>query len=185
MNSSNPSTLHHRRSIRLHGYDYSQPGQYFITICSYQHQPVFGEIINYEMQLNEWGQIVHDEWVKTPLMRKEIELGAFILMPDHFHAIVHIIDCGNVQIACANALGAYGHTPLTDLQNPLCTPSKTIGAMIRGFKGSVTTRINMLRHTPGIPIWQRNYYEHIIKTEKEYQQIDAYIKNNPANWQNK
>lgn len=61
------------------------------------------------MQLNEWGQIVHDEWGKTPLMRKEIELGAFIIMPDHFHAIVHIIDCGNVQIACANALGAYGH----------------------------------------------------------------------------
>jgi hypothetical protein len=81
---------HHRRSIRLPGYDYSQPGAYFVTICAYQRQCLFGEIIDGQMRLNQYGAIVADEWQKSSIMRREIELDAWVVMPNHFHGIVII-----------------------------------------------------------------------------------------------
>lgn len=195
----------HRKSLRLRDYDYSQPGDYFITLVTHERDHLFGNIIEFEMQLNPVGQIVREEWIKTPAIRPEIELGEFIIMPNHFHAIVHITDL---------PVGAYGHTPLQQnggtplqqnggtplqqnghtplhqngnpsLHNPtLRSPSKTLGALVRGFKGSVTTRINHFRASPGFPVWQRNYYEHIINSDNEYALIAAYIENNPSMWLN-
>ena len=192
MNLSDQNNPLHRRSVRLAGYDYSQPGEYFITICAYQHQQLFGAINDEEMLLNRLGEIVRDEWEKTPSIRKGVELGTFIIMPNHFHAIVHIVDIDDHRndpqpaqissgVACFSNtdVGAYGYTPLPNVQ--LRSASKTIGAIVRGFKGAATTRINTLRETPGNPVWQRNYYEHIITTEKEYLQIESYIENNPSN----
>ena len=148
------------------------------------------------MQLNSFGKIVDGEWQKSAEIRAENELGAYVIMPNHFHAIVHIVDSDDENKAMADiqnggdhpnsTVRAYGpdkagvdHTPV---QQQLRSPSKTLGALVRGFKGSVATKINELRSTPGLTVWQRNYYEHIIQSEKEYLTIEAYIENNPANW---
>jgi len=165
------SLLHHRRSIRLPGYDYSQAGEYFITICSYGHECIFGEVSAGEMQINPVGEIVREEWLRTPQIRTEIELGEFVIMPNHFHAIVHILDKDAGERVCG-----------TDDRSNIGLQPKTIGALVAGFKSSVTIQINALHKTPYAPIWQRNYYEHIIESEKEYLAIEAYIENNPANW---
>ena len=162
--------IHHRHSIRLPEYDYSLPGAYFITIAAHKKQKLFGEVMNGEMRLNEFGGIVESEWLKTPQIRPEIELGVYVIMPNHFHAIVIIKDQG---------VGAYGHTPLPV---EFASPSRTIGALIRGFKGTVTRSINLTRQTPARPVWQRNYYEHIIRNEAEYLQISEYILANPLVW---
>ncbi len=179
--------IHHRRSIRLKGYDYSQEGLYFITICVQNHECLFGEIINGEMQLNEMGKIVKEEWEKSAKIRSEIETHEYIVMPNHFHAIVEIITTNNGPV------GAYGIRPneiytnssnnqLGDINQtgvchtPLRSPSKTLGALVRGFKSSVTKQL-------GFSPWQRNYYEHIIRNDKSYLYISEYIKNNPINWE--
>ncbi|MFA5352968.1 MAG: hypothetical protein WC291_01955 [Thermodesulfovibrionales bacterium] len=167
-----PAT-HHRRSLRLKGYDYSQEGAYFITICAHSRRDcLFGEIVRDEMILNECGTIVRDEWLKTSEIRSEIHLGEYVIMPNHFHGIVIIV--------MHNPVGAYGHTPLQ--HTPLRSPSHTIGAMIRGFKSGVTKGINAMRQTPGRPVRQRNYYEHIIRSEADYSRIAEYIVNNPRQW---
>jgi REP element-mobilizing transposase RayT len=160
--------MYDRRTIRLPEYDYSLPGAYFITICTHGQKSLFGEIVDGVMQLNDFGSIVEIEWMKTPQIRHEIELGDFVIMHNHFHAIVIIHD---------HPVGAYGHTPLPE---KFASPSRTIGALIRGFKGSVTKSINLFRHTPGQPVWQRNFYEHIIRNEQDMQMISEYIIANPA-----
>jgi putative transposase len=82
--------IHHRRSIRLPGYDYSQSGAYFVTICAYQRQCLFGDVVDGQMVLNQYGAIVADEWQKSSVIRREIELDAWMVMPNHFHGIVII-----------------------------------------------------------------------------------------------
>jgi putative transposase len=175
---------HHRRSIRLQGYDYSSAGAYFVTICAnaraYGHTPLlFGKIVGGEMRLNEAGRIVEEEWRLSATLRTEIELDECVVMPNHVHGIVIINEHRDhppqYENAAVPSVGAYGHTPLR-------SPSKTIGAMIRGFKSSATKRINQLRGTPGIPVWQRNYYEHVIRNEDSLDRIRLYIAENPARW---
>lgn len=171
---------HHRRSIRLPNYDYSQNGAYFITICAYKRQKIFGCVEKNEVFLSPIGQVIREEWERTPILRPEIELGAYVVMPNHFHAIVHIVE-NNVSYS---QVGAYGYTPLPELpiQSEFRSPSRTIGSLVRGFKASVTTRVNTLRNTPGSPIWQRNYYESVIRSDEAYGQIEGYILDNPLNW---
>ena len=194
----NDPRKHHRRSIRLQGYDYTRAGAYFITICTKGRECLFGEIVAGEMILNELGRIVQEEWKKTPAIRREMELDAFVVMPDHIHGIVIIREspveddgAGNgMGIGMGNGVGAYGntppHTPLpTQPQTnhaPFRSPSKTIGAIVRGFKAASTRSINARRFSPGAPVWQRNYYEHIIRDDAEWNQIREYIEYNPARW---
>jgi REP element-mobilizing transposase RayT len=189
------SSKQHRRSIRLPGYDYSQPGEYFITICTYQRQRLFGQIVNDQMRLNALGLVVLDVWKKTPILRREIELGSFVIMPNHFHAIVHILDAeempnADVMVEDENTLicgcrGTARRAPTDDgnkfekFGKPV---SGSIPTVVRAFKSAVTKQINQIRNAPVAPIWQRNYYEHIIQTDREYLAIEAYIENNPANW---
>jgi len=183
--------LHHRRSIRLKEYDYSQPGAYFITICTHQREHLFGEIVGGEMILNEFGQIAHEEWHKTALIRNEIESGEFVIMPNHIHGIFIIHEPVGAYRDTPKGgvgdtpVGAYGHTPLPETKPATFeSPSKTLGAIVRGFKCAVTTQINQKRGTPGRPVWQRNYWEHIIRDEKDLYNAQAYILNNPAQWEN-
>ncbi len=151
---------HHRHSIRLAGYDYASEGGYYITIVTQGRVCLFGEVINGEMQLNDFGRIVHEEWFNTVRLRPNVELleDEFMVMPNHIHGIIWIEDDGrdgkNVNFMGNNrqTAGAYSHTPLQ-------SPSGTIGAIIRGFKGAVTTRINTNRDLKGVPVWQRNYYD--------------------------
>lgn len=125
----NPS-LHHRRSIRLKNYDYAGKGLYFITLCTAQRKNIFGRIINGELFLNPLGEIAKEEWARTPEIRNNITLGEFIIMPNHMHCIISI----DYQI----------RKPGKDEIGKFHSPSHTIGAIIRGYKGATTRRIHQL-----------------------------------------
>lgn len=125
----NPS-LHHRRSIRLKNYDYAGKGLYFITLCTADRKNLFGRIINGELFLNPLGKIAKEEWAKTPEIRNNITLGEFIIMPNHMHGIISI----DYQIS----------KPEEEEIGKFHSPSHTIGAIIRGYKGATTRRIHQL-----------------------------------------
>jgi len=158
-----------RRSIRLDNFDYASAGAYFITIVTKGRKCLFGDIVDGELRLNDWGQIVQDEWEMSAQIREEIELDAFVVMPNHVHAIVAISDRRG---------RATGRSPLQS------GPAKrSLGAFVGGFKSVVTRSINELRGSPGTPVWQRNYFEHIIRDENSLHRIREYILNNPARWE--
>ncbi len=166
--------IHHRRSIRLKGYDYSQSGTYFITLCSHNREYLFGELVNDEMALNKLGIIARDEWIKSFQIRPEIIMDKYIVMPNHLHSIVVIRDAGDRNRDKLNK------------GNPRVAPTgpknKSIGALVAGFKSVATKKINDMRGTPGAPVWQRNYHEHIIRNEESLEKIREYVINNPRNW---
>jgi putative transposase len=166
---------HHRRSIRLKGYDYSQTGAYFITICTHNQEFLFGEVVNGEMQSNEIGTMVADEWTRSARIRQEIVLDEFVIMPNHIHGIVHV---GATEVGVIRSVGATGRSPL-----PRGPAPKSIGAFVAGFKSAATRRINELKRTPGIPVWQRNYWEHVVRSDDSLNLIWEYIVNNPLRWQ--
>ena len=164
--------IHHKRSTRLRGYDYSQPGAYFITANCCSTFPLFATIIQGQMVLSEYGEIAQFEWLRTPIVRPNVSLGPFIVMPDHLHGII-IID--------------YPHSGKINLLEtpevaPFISPSQSIGAIMRGFMGTVTSQINKLRNTPNENVWQPRFHDHIIRSEKAIQRITRYIENNPLNW---
>lgn len=181
MSIYNP-TKHHRRSIRLKGYDYAQAGLYFITFCCQNREMLFGKVLNGKMRLNKIGEIAHREWENTANNRKNIKLHEFIIMPNHMHGIVEILfKRGN---SSKEGIGEFK------------SPSQTIGSIIRGYKIATIKKIKEfcwveLHFDPirekikrlDFKIWQRNYYEHIIRTEKSYYNISNYIINNPIKWQ--
>jgi putative transposase len=152
--SYNPE-IHHRHSIRLKGYDYTSAGIYFVTICSYQRQHLFGNIDNGEMKINAIGQIVSMLWQKNPEHFLNVELDGFILMPDHLHGII-VISESKEKSSLAN--------------------------IIQNFKSISSRKINRINKNHGISIWQRNYYERIVRSEEELKHLREYIRNNPANW---
>jgi putative transposase len=166
---------HHRRSIRLQGYDYSQAGAYFITICTNNRECLFGEIIDNKMSFKNFGIIVSDEWVKSAAIRSEIELDEFVVMPNHFHGIV-FLRRGDRPIA------RNGDQPVAPTGQQRGPQSRSLGALMAGYKSAVTKRINEIRMMPGVPVWQRDYYEHVIRNDVELNGIREYIINNPLNW---
>jgi REP element-mobilizing transposase RayT len=185
--------IHHRRSIRLKNYDYASPGAYFVTIVTHGRQCLFGQIVDGKMQLNECGEIVRDEWLKTEIIRPRVQLDLFVIMPNHIHGIIILNDDGY----CMGTL-QRAHTITQTQRAPTITQtqraptfeqfgkptSDSIPTMIRLFKSATTKRINEYRNTPAVPVWQRNYYEHIIRNETEWKRIRQYIINNPIHWKN-
>lgn len=172
----------HRRSLRLKGYDYSQAGAYFVTVCAYNKKCVFGEIESGVMRLNTNGEIVASEWVRSAEVRPEIECGEFVVMPNHFHGIVRIVGAyGNTPIPRGEQKKAYSHNKGVLPYAPT-SPSRNLGAMVRGFKGAASRRINEICSTPGAAVWQRNYYEHVIRNDDDYSRIAEYVANNPQRW---
>ena len=169
------SQIHHRRSIRLTEYDYSQPGAYFITICTYKKQPWFGEIRHTKMHLNQLGKIVAQEWLRTPKLRPEIILDEWIIMPNHLHGIIIITDA---------VLAHQQASPKLSLSesSQLGRKSYSIPSIIAGFKSATTKQINERRGTPKKQLWQRNYYESIVLNFDKLDGVRDYIKNNPLNW---
>lgn len=164
------SDIHHRKSIRLRGYDYSQVGMYFITICTHDRFPLFGEIIDGKMMQNEMGMIAEKCWCAIPDHFPWVMLDAFIVMPNHVH--------GTITVG-ANDVGAKDFLPLQS--KPKHGTSRTIGSIVRGFKIGVTKwfRSNTDVHV----VWQRNYYEHIVRNEEAYLKIAEYIQTNPQRWE--
>jgi REP element-mobilizing transposase RayT len=165
---------HHRKSIRLREYDYSQGGAYFITILSKNHQCIFGEILDGKIRLNKLGEIIQEQWLMLPDRYEEIELDNFIIMPNHIHGIIIIV-------------GAIHELPIQNkiiekmdiIQRRKMLLPKIVGY----FKMNTSKQINILRNTVGLPFWHRNYYEHIIRSDKEMDRIREYINNNPYMWE--
>jgi REP element-mobilizing transposase RayT len=173
---------HHRRSIRLRGYDYARPGAYFVTICTRERECLFGDAANGAMNLNEYGKIAYEEWIRSATIRHEIRLDEFIVMPNHLHGIVILTDGRG-----SHSVGATGRSPLQPAHEPQTfrpgPPKNSLGSFIAGFKSATTQRINRIRGTPGMSLWQRNYYEHVIRNEDELNQIRTYISENPLKWE--
>ena len=160
-------------------YDYSQVGTYFVTICTLARESLFGEIRNGTMCLNEYGTTVDSEWGMAGDKRKDIELDAYVVMPNHFHAIIFMIDLGRGTARCAP-------TNTGDNRNYRKFGKMISGSLpviIRSFKSAATKKINELRDEHGAPLWQRNYYEHVIRNDKNLQQTREYIINNPSKWE--
>ena len=183
--------IHHRRSIRLKGYDYSQEGLYFITICCQDKICRFGKIENGKMILNDLGKIAYDEWIKLPERYPRVLLDVFQIMPNHMHGIV-----GATLAVAQNAVAQNTDTPNADI--PKVVPNAvspigaeashvpTIGNIIGAYKSLVTNKcleIHKLRNEYMGKLWQRNYYEHIIRNEQAYLNISDYIIHNPEKWQ--
>ncbi len=155
-----------RRSIRMTSYDYASPGAYFVTACAHARACLFGGIDGGEMTLNQYGNIVHSEWLRSAEIRYEIELDEFVIMPNHIHAIVSIVRDGRGDRLVA----------------PTGPRPKSLSSLLAGFKASATKRINQARGTPGAPVWQRNYYERVVRNERELTRVREYIRLNPLKW---
>lgn len=164
------SQKHHRRSIRLKEHDYAQPGGYFVTIVTYQRDLLFGEVANGEMVLSEFGKIADACWCAIPEHFPNVELGAHVVMPNHVHGIVVINESVGAHV------GARHASPLP----PRGVEPNSIGAIVGSYKSAVTRLIGREHNTTGI--WQRNYYEHIIRNHEDWDRIHRYIESNPAMW---
>ncbi len=179
----------HRRSIRLKGYDYSQAGAYFVTIVAWQREMLFGEIVNGEMILNRNGRIVQEAWFDLKRHYRYVALGAFIIMPNHAHGIIVLVDGGRGGSSISGKTNLLDEstagieTSLTKETRPYVTAKcHGLPEIVRAFKSFSARRINRLRRTDGTPVWQRNYYEHIIRNDREMDNITRYIESNPLNW---
>ena len=183
---------HHRRSIRLQGYDYSQAGAYFVTIVTWQRQFLFGEIVNNEMELSVYGEIVQKWWGEIPIHFPNVETGAFVIMPNHVHGIIFILERrGTVSVPRDNQ-------PLNKLEAPNSneiweqggeTPPlrvirvPTLGQVVAYFKYQSTKEMNTVENAGTVTkFWQRNYYEHVIRNENDLQNKTDYIESNPLLW---
>ena len=210
----NPN-IHHRRSIRLKGYDYSQAGLYFVTIVCQNREHFFGKIENGKMILNDAGKMVNDEWLKLPERFHNIRLHEYIVMPNHFHAILEIVNQNENNVGATLVVGPNNNNNTIDInqkgqpqgiaptgtptETPTGTPTalpteiqtnkKTLGDIVGAFQSITTVEyIRGVKTKNWKPfdkkIWQRNYWEHIIRNKKSYNTISEYIRNNPQKWDN-
>jgi putative transposase len=177
--------IHHRHSIRLKGYDYTQSGAYFVTLCTYQREEIFGEVAEGEMRLNPLGEIVREEWLKTTGIRSNVELheDEFVIMPNHIHGIIWIVETVGVTRTSVESTSVGATRRVAPTKEPHTLVSGSLGAILGQFKSITAKRINALRGTSGVSVWQRNFYEHIIRDENELKIIWDYIYTNPLRWQ--
>lgn len=170
----NPN-IHHRRSIRLKGYDYGQAGLYFITICCQDRICRFGSVVNGKMKLNNCGMVAYNEWIKLSERFPNFELDVFQIMPNHMHGIILL---NNIPLE-AELITAQNDIEKTEKVAP------TIGNIVGAYKSLVVKGCLEIYKSKNVTLgklWQRNYYEHIIRNEKSYRNISQYIINNPAKW---
>ncbi len=168
-----------RRSIRLQGYDYSQVGAYYITVCTRDRECLFGDVVNGQMKLNEAGKIIQPVWEGLPHSYEGIELNAFILMPNHVHGVIVI----------STQVGAIHESPLSSIgKSPAIVDRVShrrrmlLAKLVGRFKMVTSKQINALRRSSGQPLWQRNYYEHVIRDGRSLNHIRQYIADNPVQW---
>ena len=164
---------HHRRSIRVKGYDYSSEGWYYITLCTQNRIFLFDDVKNGKMILNKYGRIVDSIWNKLP-DRYPINIDEYVIMLNHFHGIINV---------GANKVGVIHESPQRDTPDIKVRRKMLLPKVIGYFKMNTAKKINLLRKTTGTSIWQRDYYEHIIRDEKDLNRVRRYIVNNPGKWQ--
>lgn len=174
---------HHRRSIRLKGYDYAHAGAYFVTLVTRGRECIFGEIVDGEMRANPLGEIAAYYWQELPRHFALVTMDAFVVMPNHAHGIIMIAadstgEASAAQVSDTSRRSSADASPL----RPIGTQSGSLGAVVQNFKSVTTRKINQRRATPGAPVWQRNYYERIIRDEAELNRIRRYIVENPLRW---
>ena len=165
-----------RHSIRIPGYDYSEVGPYFITICTHQRKTLLGEIKDQEIVLSEAGGMVHQSWQDLPQRFPGVVLDAFVVMPNHVHGVLGLVGAG---LALPEA-GAASSAPTAD--GALAVKKVTLPAIVRTFKSLSAIHVNRALSRQGQPFWQRNYYEHVIRDEKSLDRVREYILHNPLRW---
>jgi putative transposase len=181
--------LHHRQNIRLEDYDYSSNGAYFVTICTAQRLHLFGEIIDLNMQLNDFGQIAQNCWLELPNHFPKLVVDEFVVMPNHVHGVVFIQSeqndvpvgarrpCPKVRFMVKrHALPLQTQAAFGKLQKG------SLGAIVGSFKSAVTKRINEARGRPGEVVWQQNYFDRIVRSDEQLIAARAYVVNNPLGW---
>ena len=193
-----------RRSIRLKGYDYASPGAYFVTICVHDRECVLGQVVDDEMELSEWGQVAAESWDWLGEQYSYVMVDAWVVMPNHTHAIIVIQDDDSGDGGGVGGAGVGGartggsRTAPTSVDGGIVGGARTggsrtaptgtavrrkpLGRLVGAFKTVSTKRINLLRDTPGARFWQRNYWEHIVRDQTSYQRIYRYVQHNPASW---
>jgi putative transposase len=169
-----PPDKHYRRSVRLMGYDYAQEGAYFVTICTQNRTCLFGEVVNSEMRLTDFGAVAQTEWLRTAELRSNVALDAFVVMPNHVHGVVVIV--GDEE-------GTARRAPTIKAEQFGKPAHGSLPTIVRAFKSAVTKRINEMRGTPGASVWQSRYYEHVIRNEDELHRVRRYIIDNPLRWE--
>ncbi|MCX6224192.1 MAG: transposase [Bacteroidia bacterium] len=184
-----------RHTIRLSKYHYSDWGRYFITLKTEKNRHLFGFIQSGKMILNDFGRIVAQEWEKTAQIRPDVKIDEYIIMPDHIHGII-IIDPSRrgdprSPMNNSNVSPMDQHTPgtpplpgyrITPTGGIIAPQSASLAAILSGFKSAVTRQINQARKTTVPQVWQRNYYERIIRYSGEFYNVRQYIRNNASNW---
>lgn len=164
-----------RRSIRLKEYDYSQAGGYFVTICTYGGKCLLGNVITGEMRLSQYGEITNKFWHKIASHFPNAKTDVFVVMPNHIHGIIFITDERRGGVSPPH------HSHQGEETSPL--RKRTLGQIIAYFKYQTTKQVNQILNTAGTSLWQRNYYEHVIRDEKDLKQIREYIIHNPLKWE--
>jgi putative transposase len=177
--------IHHRRSIRLRGYDYSQTGMYFVTICTQDRPCLFGDIVDGVMNLNDSGKMVRATWDEIPAHYAGVEIDQFVVMPNHIHGVITLVGAG--PRACPDGVGQ----PQIEVEGQpqgVAPTGYSLSDVVHRFKAMTTKKYtdgvkqNGWQPFPG-KLWQRNYYEHIIRNDKAYLKIAEYIQTNPQRWE--
>jgi len=169
--------IHHRRSIRLREYDYSTVGAYFVTVCVNGRECLFGDCVDGDMRVNDAGRMVVEWWLKLPERFPQVSLDEFVIMPNHVHGIVCIIDAD-----VSDTVGAIHELPLHRVPSRQQRRTMLLPKIVGYFKMNTAKHINLMRNNPGVPVWQRNYYERVIRDDNQLAAIREYIANNPVNW---
>ena len=157
-----------RYSPRLAGYDYTQPGAYFLTICTHNRAPIFGAISSGVVHLSPCGQTVRTQWLRTGPLRPKLELDCFVVMPNHFHALVIFLD---------------RQTEMLEPSTWYRSQKGEVGSLVAGFKAAVTRQIREQELLTGQEVWQKNYYDHVVRDAADFDRIQEYIYTNPAKWE--
>ena len=171
----NPILLPQRKQLRLRGCDYAFPGAYFVTICSAGKRPVFGSISGESIVLSPAGEIVRSEWIALPERFSRLVLDEFVIMPNHLHGVLAFV-------GHAGGASPSPTTGNTTTKPGGASPSPTLFEVIGAFKSISTIKVNRLLGRRGVPLWQRSYYEHVVRTGEDLRNIQRYISENPLMW---
>ena len=185
---NNRREIPNRKSIRLPNYDYSQTGAYFVTIGTWNHTCLFGDVVDDEVRLNAMGRIVDQAWQEIPAHYPGVTVEDFVVMPNHMHGVILIeeIDTGaaDEKNRTADVGARHALDQITGVGAAYMPPVRkaTLGVIVATFKAAVTREIHKIREYSSLRVWHRNYYERVIRDEREYEQIVDYIHANPMNW---
>jgi REP element-mobilizing transposase RayT len=177
--------IHHRRSIRLREYDYASTGACFVTVCTHERECLFGWIDGEVMAVNDAGRVVETVWHTLPTRFPDIQLDEFVVMPNHIHFLIFLVGTAlappHPDSTGKNIRGQTTNQGAAEIQGA-ASSAPTLGAIMRAFKSISAIEINRLLRRQGQPLWQRNYYERVVRDESELNGFREYIQFNPTRW---